>query len=134
MEKETFGARLLKRRKDMKLSQVALGKLVGVAHVTISQWEREETQPVGKRLFALSKGLQCTPTWLLFGDEDQTPGEPSGEIPQELTETQKTLLALFDELPEPDQEGFINELQARIENNNRRLEELLMARKKARKK
>ncbi|END2132105.1 helix-turn-helix domain-containing protein, partial [Shigella sonnei] len=50
MKNETFGARLLHRRKKLKLSQAALGKLVKVAHVTISQWERDETQPAGKRL------------------------------------------------------------------------------------
>lgn len=76
MKNETFGARLLHRRKKLKLSQAALGKLVKVAHVTISQWERDETQPAGKRLFALSQALQCSPTWLLFGDEDKQPGEP----------------------------------------------------------
>ena len=134
MENETFGARLLKRRKELKLSQAALGKLVKVAHVTISQWERDETQPAGKRLFALSKGLQCTPTWLLFGDQDQTPGEPTSEPSYELSETQKLLLDLFEELPESDQEGFLNELQARVENNNRRLDELLQARKRAKRK
>ncbi|MGQ0518018.1 helix-turn-helix domain-containing protein, partial [Bacillus sp. D-CC] len=34
---------------------------LGVAHVTISQWERDETQPVGKRLFALADALKCSP-------------------------------------------------------------------------
>lgn len=76
MENKTFGSRLLERRKQLKLSQSALAKLVKVSHVTISQWERDETQPAGKRLFALSSGLQCNPTWLLYGDDDQIPGEP----------------------------------------------------------
>lgn len=91
MKNETFGARLLYRRKKLKLSQAALGKLVKVAHVTISQWERDETQPAGKRLFALSQALQCSPTWLLFGDEDKQPGEPIPDNqPVNLTEDQKS--------------------------------------------
>ncbi len=91
MKNETFGARLLHRRKKLKLSQAALGKLVKVAHVTISQWERDETQPAGKRLFALSQALQCSPTWLLFGDEDKQPGEPIPDNqPAILTEDQKS--------------------------------------------
>lgn len=56
MQNETFGSRLLRRRKELKLSQAALGKLVQVAHVTISQWERDETQPAGKRLFENQQG------------------------------------------------------------------------------
>ena len=107
MKNETFGARLLYRRKKLKLSQAALGKLVKVAHVTISQWERDETQPAGKRLFALSQALQCSPTWLLFGDEDKQPGEPIPDNqPVNLTEDQKELLQLFDALPESEQKAL----------------------------
>ncbi|QHM71317.1 helix-turn-helix domain-containing protein [Mixta intestinalis] len=134
MEKDNFGARLLRRRKELKLSQAALGKLVKVAHVTISQWERGETQPTGERLFALSKGLQCTPAWLLFGEDTQEPGEPLPvEEQRELTETQLELLDLFDALPVSDQQGFLNELRARNENNSKRLQELLEAEKRRRK-
>lgn len=134
MDKETFGTRLLRRRKELKLSQAALAKLVKVAHVTISQWERDETQPAGKRLFALSKGLQCPPAWLLFGDEAQLPGAPlPSEEQRELTELQLELLELFDSLPESDQIGFLEELRARNENNSIRLQELLEAEKRKRK-
>ncbi|MCZ5726006.1 helix-turn-helix domain-containing protein [Escherichia coli] len=59
--------------KKLRLTQREAARLAGVAHVTISQWEREETQPVGKRLFALADALKCSPTWLMFGDEDKAP-------------------------------------------------------------
>ncbi|ESB00467.1 transcriptional repressor DicA [Klebsiella pneumoniae 909957] len=131
MENKTFGSRLLERRKQLKLSQSALAKLVKVSHVTISQWERDETQPAGKRLFALSSGLQCSPTWLLYGDDDQVPGEPIPRQEKELSEEQQELLGLFDALPDSDREGFLNELRARVEMNNQRFEELLKVRKRA---
>ncbi|EIO8608013.1 helix-turn-helix domain-containing protein, partial [Salmonella enterica] len=104
MKNETFGARLLARRKKLKLSQAALGKLVKVAHVTISQWERDETQPAGKRLFSLSQALQCSPTWLLFGDEDKQPAEPIAP-PPDLRDDQKELLKLYEALPESEQKA-----------------------------
>ena len=132
MKNETFGARLLYRRKKLKLSQAALGKLVKVAHVTISQWERDETQPAGKRLFPLSQALQCSPTWLLFGDEDKQPGEPIPDNqPVNLTEDQKELLQLFDALPESEQKALLSEMRARVENFNKLFEELLKARKRS---
>jgi len=134
MEKETFGTRLLRRRKELKLSQAALGKLVQVAHVTISQWERDETQPAGKRLFALSKALQCNPTWLLFGDEDTVPGEPVMSHREELSPQHQELIELFDSLPSSEQEAQLNELRARVENFSRLFEELLQARKRSQKK
>lgn len=51
----SLGQRALARRKELKLTQREAAKLAGVAHVTISQWERDETQPVGTRLFSLAK-------------------------------------------------------------------------------
>lgn len=131
MENKTFGSRLLARRKEMKLSQAALAKLVKVSHVTISQWERDETQPAGKRLFSLGRGLQCNPTWLLYGDEDKIPGEPEPLLERTLSDEQQELLSLFDSLPDPDREGFLSELRARVDMNNRRFEELLKARKRS---
>jgi transcriptional regulator with XRE-family HTH domain len=138
MEKETFGARLLRRRKELKLSQAALGKLAQVAHVTISQWERDETQPAGKRLFGLSKALQCEPTWLLFGDDDKEPSEAtppdSPSEKNELSAVHRELIDLFDSLPASEQEAQLNELRARVENFSRLFDELLQARKRIKKK
>lgn len=134
MENETFGARLYRRRKELKLSQAALGKLVKVAHVTISQWERDETQPAGKRLFGLSKALQCDPTWLMFGDSNKLPHEPEqledAQVKPELSPVHQELIELFDSLPSSEQEAQLNELRARVENFNRLFDELLQARKR----
>ncbi|ARF49802.1 helix-turn-helix domain-containing protein [Pantoea stewartii] len=134
MQNETFGSRLLRRRKELKLSQAALGKLVQVAHVTISQWERDETQPAGKRLFGLSKALQCNPTWLMFGDDDKAPTEPVQPQIQELSPQHKELIELFDALPASEQEAQLSELRARVENFSRLFDELLQARKRSQKK
>ncbi|EOS93825.1 helix-turn-helix domain-containing protein [Erwinia tracheiphila] len=134
MQNETFGSRLLRRRKELKLSQAALGKLVQVAHVTISQWERDETQPAGKRLFGLSKALQCNPTWLMFGDDDKAPTDPVQPQIQELSPQHKELIELFDALPASEQEAQLSELRARVENFSRLFDELLQARKRSQKK
>ncbi|AXD43197.1 helix-turn-helix domain-containing protein [Salmonella enterica subsp. enterica serovar Vitkin] len=130
MKNETFGARLLARRKKLKLSQAALGKLVKVAHVTISQWERDETQPAGKRLFSLSQALQCSPTWLLFGDEEKQPAEPIAP-PPDLRDDQKELLKLYEALPESEQKAQLEGMRARVENFNKLFDELLKARKRS---
>ncbi|EMD6815302.1 helix-turn-helix domain-containing protein [Citrobacter koseri] len=135
MDKETLGQRAYNRRKGLGLTQRDLAKRVGVAHVTISQWERDETEPVGKRLFALAKGLKCEPTWLLFGDDDKAPSQLSPEDTQpELSEKHKELIDLFDSLPESEQDSHLEELRARVENFNKLFEELLKARKNKSKK
>lgn len=130
MEKITLGSRVLSRRKELGLTQREAAKRTQVAHVTISQWERDETQPTGTRLFALAKALQCTPTWLMFGDEEQAPvpGHLMDKTP-DLSEKHKELIDLFDSLPESEQDAHLRELRARVENFNKLFEELLKARK-----
>lgn len=130
MNDKTLGRRLLARRKELKLTQRDAAKRTGVAHVTISQWERDETQPAGKRLFALAKTLQCSPTWLLFGDEDKTP-PPAQPLPSssDLLPAHRELIDLFDALPASEQESQLNQLRARVENFNNLFEEMLASRK-----
>ncbi|EML9401333.1 helix-turn-helix domain-containing protein [Citrobacter freundii] len=131
----SLGQRALARRKELKLTQREAAKLAGVAHVTISQWERDETQPVGTRLFSLAKALSCTPTWLLFGDEQQNP-VPANELPSttQLTDKHRELIDLFDSLPESEQEAQLQEMRARVQNFNKLFEELLQARQRQAKK
>jgi transcriptional regulator with XRE-family HTH domain len=131
MKNETLGQRALARRKELKLTQRDVAKAAGVAHVTISQWERDETTPSGKRLFSLSQALHCPPAWLLYGEGEALPPAAS-EIKKrpELEGRLQELVDLFESLPLSEQEAQLNELRARVENNNRLFEELLQARKR----
>jgi SOS-response transcriptional repressor LexA len=87
MTMKIMSERIRARRKDLKIRQVALGKIVGVSNAAISQWERGETEPRGDNLLALSKALQCSPDYLLNGDESTSnvayhgPHEPKGSYP-----------------------------------------------------
>jgi transcriptional regulator with XRE-family HTH domain len=133
MKKLTIGERIRNRRKEMKFTQRSLAKALKISHVSVSQWERDDSEPTGKNLFALTKVLQCTPTWILFGDEDQSPSEPT-DTPPELDEKQRELLELFIAITDSEQDELLNELRARVENNKIRLEELLKARQRVIKK
>lgn len=128
----TFGERIRARRKDLGLTQKSLAKTLKLSDVSISQWERDESEPTGKNLHALSKALRCSPTWILFGDEDKTPEVPI-DIPAPLDAKQQELLELFDALPESEQDAQLSEMRARVENFNRLFDELLKARKRSQK-
>ncbi|PTA88715.1 transcriptional regulator [Kluyvera sp. Nf5] len=121
------GERIRARRKELNLTQRALAKLVKVAHVTISQWETGDSEPGGKNLFSLSSALQCSPTWILYGDENSAPGDP---IPpqNQLNESEKELLSLFASLPESEKERHLSDLREKVADFNRLFEELLKAR------
>ncbi|WP_192901453.1 helix-turn-helix domain-containing protein [Trabulsiella odontotermitis] len=120
--------RIVARRTELGLTQRGLAKLVGLSSVSILKWENGQNEPSGKNLFALSGALKCSPTWLLFGDEDKAP-TPADQLPVELDSQQLQLLDLFSQLPESEKSQIINEMSARVENFNRLFEELLKARK-----
>ncbi|GJK44628.1 hypothetical protein TUM17559_27710 [Enterobacter cloacae] len=117
------------------MTQRELGKAAGVSYATISLWESDNTEPTGKNLHALSRALQCTPTWILFGDSDQTPGDPLALIEQDkLSDDERELVDLYRSLPESEQSAQLETLRARVENFNTLFEELLKARKRTNKK
>lgn len=135
MNSETIGRRILRRRKDIGLPQRNLGKVLGVSHATISLWESDKTEPSGKNLHSLAKALQCTPTWILFGDEDQSPADPMPIDKQnQLSADEQEMLDLYRSLPESEQQAQIQNLRARVKNFNKLFEELLKARKRVEKK
>ncbi|HCL5283264.1 TPA: helix-turn-helix domain-containing protein [Salmonella enterica] len=128
MKPITLHERITARRKDLGYTQQKVADMVGKSHVTIYKWEMGDTEPKGKNLFALATALKCSPTWLMFGDEEQTP-PPAAEMSNELDERQTRLLDLFNSLPESEKEKIIGELESRVENFNRLFEELLKVRK-----
>lgn len=135
MTSETIGRRILRRRKDIGLPQRDLGKVLGVSHATISLWESDKTEPSGKNLHSLAKALQCTPTWILFGDENQTPADPvPAETQNQLSADEQEMLELYRSLPESEQQAQIQNLKARVKNFNKLFDELLKARKRVEKK
>ncbi|MGK3126359.1 S24 family peptidase [Candidatus Pantoea formicae] len=68
MKKEFVGERIRSRRKALKLTQQTLASGIGVSHVAVSQWEKEETVPRGENLLRLAEWLQCTAAWIIDGD------------------------------------------------------------------
>lgn len=135
MSEITLGQRIKQRRKQIGLSQSDLSKSAGVSDSSVSLWESDNTAPRGANLHKLATALQCSPTWILFGDEDQAPGAPqqAGEQPS-LSDDEIELLKLYRALPESEQVSQRQEMRARVENFNRLFDELLEARKRNAKK
>ncbi|WP_274597012.1 helix-turn-helix domain-containing protein [Citrobacter sp. NCU1] len=133
MKNMTIGERIRARRKELKHTQRTLAKALKISHVSVSQWERDDSEPTGKNLFSLSKVLQCSPTWILYGDEDKEPDEYTPERPP-LDERQQEMLDLFDALPESEQEAQLQQMRSRVMNFNKLFDELLKARQRTTKK
>lgn len=126
----TLGQRIKQRRKHVGLSQKDLSKAVGVSDSSISLWESDNTAPRGENLHELASALQCSPTWLLFGDEDKTPAPPRElDDLHQLTGDEMEMLKLFRVLPESERAAQISGMKARVRNFSRQLNALLEERK-----
>ena len=55
MRDYSFGSYLYNLRKEIGLSQVELGKVLGVSNKAVSKWETGEAKPAIKQLYGLSK-------------------------------------------------------------------------------
>ena len=81
----TLGQRIAQKRKELGLSQEALGDRLGVSRQSIYKWESDSALPEVDKLITLSRLFGVSVGWLLGVEEDAAPAsDDSGE----LTETQ----------------------------------------------
>lgn len=87
----TIGQRIAQKRKELGLSQEALGDRLGVSRQSIYKWESDTALPEIDKLIALSRLFGVSVGWLLGVEEPPRDGEaaetPAPE-PGELTEQQ----------------------------------------------
>lgn len=81
----TTGQRVAQKRKELGLSQEALGEKLGVSRQSIYKWESDSALPEVEKLVALSRLFGVSVGWLL-GVEEEPGGEP------ELTEAQLNMV------------------------------------------
>lgn len=94
----TIGQRVAQKRKELGLSQEALGNTLGVSRQSIYKWESDSALPEIDKLIALSRLFGVSVGWLLGveepaeADEAEAAGTDTGSIPKatagELTEAQ----------------------------------------------
>ena len=77
----SIGQRIAQKRKELGLSQEALGDRLGVSRQSIYKWESDSALPEVEKLIALSKLFGVSVGWLLGVEEDTAPeAAPSGEL------------------------------------------------------
>lgn len=75
--------RIRARRKELKLTQSVLAKLIGVNRVTVTGWESGDYKPGGENLQALAAALECNPQWIVDGKGDPLDNAPPATVPTE---------------------------------------------------
>ena len=91
----TTGQRIAQKRKEIGLSQEALGEEVGVSRQSIYKWESDAALPEIDKLVALSRRFGVTVGWLLGVEE--APEAPPAPDSRELTDAQ---LKMVEEITE----------------------------------
>ena len=89
----TIGQRIAQKRKELGLSQEALGETLGVSRQSIYKWESDAALPEIDKLIALSRLFGVSVGWLLGVEEDTPPAAEtveaeSSEAEDELSEAQ----------------------------------------------
>lgn len=96
----TVGQRIALKRKELGLSQEALGEHLGVSRQSIYKWESDTVLPEVDKLIALSRLFSVSVGWLL-GVEDAQP-EPSPELtPEQLAMVKEIVVQYLSALPTP---------------------------------
>ena len=86
----TLGQRIAQKRKELGLSQEALGDQLGLSRQSIYKWESDSSVPEIEKLIALSKLFDVSVGWLLGveDDADSTAQDAQQNNSGELNETQ----------------------------------------------
>lgn len=101
----------LRLSRDMTLEQVAT--IVGVGKSTVRKWETGMIANMKRdKIALLAKALGTTPAYLM-GWKEETKQENSPDEPKP-TEGEKMLLDLFKQLPEGEQQMYLEVLRARL--------------------
>ena len=64
----SYGERISKLRSNKKITQKELAKKLFVTDKTISSWESNRTEPSLEMIIKLSEILECSASYLLYGD------------------------------------------------------------------
>lgn len=82
----TTGRRVAQKRKELGLSQEALGEKLGVSRQSIYKWESDSALPEVEKLVALSRLFGVSVGWLLGVEKEPSPAETT------LTEAQLNMV------------------------------------------
>ena len=75
--KTTIYQRIKSARENKEIDQSTLSRRVDVAMRTLQRWEKGEQVPDGQYLLKLARSMGVRPEWLLTGEGEMYPAQPS---------------------------------------------------------
>ncbi|WP_368266036.1 helix-turn-helix domain-containing protein [Dickeya chrysanthemi] len=124
-----FEKRLQRALEEAGISQSELGRRVGVNSQTVSNWCNSGIFPRQEKLELLPQALGKPLFWFFMTDEEESSLEAVTSSKTVLSAKQSALLDVFDQLPESEQDRFIDLAKARLEELDKFMAEFLSRRK-----
>ena len=93
----TLGERIAQKRKELGLSQEALGEKLCVSRQAIYKWESDAALPEIEKLVALARLFSVPVGWLL-GVEEKTEPETEAEAPKDSGELNEAQIKMVEEI------------------------------------
>ncbi|EKT4870689.1 helix-turn-helix domain-containing protein [Escherichia coli] len=126
-----FVKRLQQVLQELNINQSELGRRLGVKPQSVQGWLKG-VMPRMDKLEKLAEISQHPVHWFFM--EEETPDDrvtiTSSNHQTQLTEQQKKIISLLDELPQSDAEQIIRDMEQKRDFYKRKLEELLRQRNK----
>ncbi|OLP14350.1 transcriptional regulator [Klebsiella michiganensis] len=119
---ESIAIRLKRTREQKGMSQAKLAELCGWAQSRIGNYEAGRRNIGLDDAVTIAKALSISPAVLMFGDD---------HVESWLTPKHRKLLALFDQLPESEQDRMIDTFQLRLKEIDDYVEKYLRGRFKS---
>ena len=97
----TIGQRIAQKRKELGLSQEALGEKLGVSRQSVYKGEADSALPEIDKLIAMSRSFDVTVGWLLGVEEPPASGEQAASVAEEAGaggELNETQLKMVEEI------------------------------------
>lgn len=113
-----IGIRIKERRKELHITQAQIKELTGISSGNMSEIENGKILPSSTALMQLSKALNCTTDYILFGNSpiDEKMGCSN------LREIETQLLSIFRELSMSDQEEVLMIAELKLNRNQKKRE------------
>ncbi|ECC1584400.1 helix-turn-helix domain-containing protein [Salmonella enterica subsp. diarizonae] len=124
-----FEERLQKAIDDAGISQSELGRRIGVNSQTVSHWCNAGIFPRKEKLVLLPDALGKPLYWFFMNDDEDEYLASITASKTVLNQKQRALLEVFDQLPESEQDRFIDLAKTRLEELDAFMAEFLRRRK-----
>lgn len=124
-----FEERLQKAIDDAGISQSELGRRIGVNSQTVSHWCNAGIFPRKEKLVLLPEALGKPLYWFFMNDDEDEYLASITASKTVLNQKQKSLLEVFDQLPESEQDRFIDLAKTRLEELDAFMAEFIRRRK-----